>query len=89
MHLQASLPQAHLGSGMRRYNSYRYGGEKWVVLSTAGSLGGHSPFLGTAFLVVGGTSVVMSLIFLALHSAFPRPAGDAMRLSWNQNPVAS
>ena len=54
------------------------------MLSTAGWLGGRNPFLGTAYLVVGGTAVVLSIAFLALNSAFPRPAGDAMRLSWNQ-----
>ena len=66
-----------------RYNSYRYGGEKRVVVSTASWLGGRNSFMGTAYLVVGGASLLFALAFLALQSAFPRPLGDESRLSWS------
>ena len=65
-----------------RYNSYRYGGEKRLVISTATWLGGHNTFMGIAYLVAGASSLLFALAFLLLQSAFPRPLGDLSRLSW-------
>ena len=58
-----------------------------MVISTASWLGGHNTFLGIAYLVVGGCSLLFALAFLALQSAFPRPLGDLSRLSWSTMPA--
>ena len=67
-----------------RYNSYRYGGSKALVLSTASWIGGHNTFLGIAYIVVGGTSVLFAVLFFAIASARPRAMGDASKLSFHK-----
>lgn len=69
----------------RRYNTYRFGGKKKVVLSTANWLGGANPFLGFAYFGVGGASLAFALAFLVLTWLTPRQPGDSNQLSWNKN----
>lgn len=65
-----------------RYNTYRFGGSKKLVLSTASWLGGRNTFMGVAYIVVGATSVLFSLLFFVVQSVIPRTQGDASRLSF-------
>ncbi|GJP37829.1 hypothetical protein CLOM_g22235 [Closterium sp. NIES-68] len=66
------------------YNSYQYGGEKALVLSTASWLGGANGFLGLAYLTVGGLCFLLGLLFFVLLFTNPRPLGDTSYLSWNR-----
>jgi len=67
----------------RRYNTYRFGGAKRVVLSTAGWLGGRNTFLGAAYLAVGGASLLSAASFFLLAWRLPRRLGDPALLSWH------
>jgi len=67
-----------------RFNTYGFGGKKYVIVSTASWLGGRNDFLGVAFVAVGGASFLFSLILLVLQLAFKRQLGDTSRLSWNR-----
>jgi hypothetical protein len=59
-----------------RWNAYAFGGQKAVVLGTTGWLGGKNPFLGAAYLAVGGASLLLGGAYWALKLAFPRKFGD-------------
>lgn len=71
------------------YNTYSFGGKKKLVLSTSSWLGGKNDFLGMAYLSVGSSSILLSLIFLVLHVKNPRPYGDTNYSSWNWKGVSS
>ncbi|KAI9849416.1 MAG: hypothetical protein M1838_000159 [Thelocarpon superellum] len=60
-----------------------YGGTKSVVISTRTVIGGRNPFLGIAYVVVGGICVVLGALFTATHLIKPRKLGDHTYLSWN------
>jgi len=68
-----------------RYNTYAFDGKKKVVLSTACWLGGANPFLGYAFLAVGGASITFGVAFTMLAMCTTYKMGDSSRLSWNKN----
>ncbi|GAU10966.1 hypothetical protein TSUD_112600 [Trifolium subterraneum] len=68
------------------YNTYEFGGKKNLVLSTTTWIGGKNPFLGMAYLVVGGLSLFCAIGFILLYVIKPRPLGDPSYLSWNRNP---
>jgi len=72
-----------------RYNSYKYGGAKRLVLGNTTWLGGRNPFLGAANLAAGGLSVVLGAAFLAARIARPRKMGDVTRLSFFNSPAAA
>ena len=67
-----------------RYNTYRFGGKKKIVLSTASWLGGRNTALGIAYITVGGISVLCSIVFFFVQSIFPRARGDASQLSFSR-----
>ncbi|PNW82424.1 hypothetical protein CHLRE_06g278300v5 [Chlamydomonas reinhardtii] len=67
-----------------RYNTYKFDGQKSIVLGTTTWLGGYNPFLGIAFLVTGGLSFVMAVVYMALRIAKPRKFGDPSALSFNK-----
>ncbi|XP_061374806.1 ALA-interacting subunit 1-like [Gastrolobium bilobum] len=69
------------------YNTYEFGGYKRLVLSTTTWIGGKNPFLGMAYLFVGGLSLFCAIGFILLYVIKPRPLGDPSYLSWNKNPV--
>ncbi|OIW21113.1 hypothetical protein TanjilG_29769 [Lupinus angustifolius] len=54
------------------YNTYSFNGEKKLVLSTAGWLGGKNDFLGVAYLTVGGLSFFLAMAFTVLYFVNPR-----------------
>lgn len=49
-----------------------YGGEKWILISTRTVIGGRNPFMGIAYVVVGGTCVLLGTLFTIAHLVRPR-----------------
>lgn len=49
-----------------------YGGEKWILLSTRTAVGGRNPSMGIAYVVVGGTCVLLGTLFTIAHLVRPR-----------------
>lgn len=54
------------------YNTYEFGGTKRLVLSTTTWIGGKNPFLGMAYLFVGGLSLILAIGFILLYVIKPR-----------------
>jgi hypothetical protein len=53
-----------------------YGGTKSVLISTRTVMGGKNPFLGIAYIVVGGLCILLGAVFTATHLIKPRSAGN-------------
>jgi len=68
-----------------KYNTYRFNGEKSIVLSTSSWMGGANDTVGIICLVVGCLSVLCSIVFFTLVNVHPRKVGDLAFLSWNQS----
>ena len=68
-----------------RYNTYRMGGEKFLLLSTQSWLGGKNYFLGIAYVAVGGACLLFCLLLFGTQLIFRRRLGDVSKLSWNYN----
>ena len=66
-----------------RYNTYKFGGAKHVLLSTTSWLGGKNDFLGFAYLTIGALCVAFGLVFVVFAFKPPRRQGDVNDLSWN------
>jgi len=49
-----------------------YGGTKSILISTRTVMGGRNPFLGIAYVVVGGICIVLGFLFTATHLIKPR-----------------
>jgi hypothetical protein len=49
---------------VNNYDVDSFSGEKYVVLSTANALGGNNTFLGIAYIVVGGITLILALAFV-------------------------
>jgi formate-dependent nitrite reductase membrane component NrfD len=49
-----------------------YSGTKSILISTRTVMGGKNPFLGIAYLVVGGLCILLGAVFLATHLIKPR-----------------
>ncbi|GAA5984786.1 hypothetical protein JCM11641_002740 [Rhodosporidiobolus odoratus] len=64
-----------------------YGGTKSIVFSTVSFIGGRNPFLGIAYIAVGGACVVLGLALTLRHLIKPRKLGDPQYLSWNRAPT--
>jgi len=68
----------NMGKGTYELNIYyrfpvkEYSGTKSVVISTRTVMGGRNPFLGIAYIVVGGLCILLGLIFTARHLIKPR-----------------
>lgn len=63
-----------------------YGGTKSIVISTRTVMGGKNPFLGIAYVVVGGICIVLGFLFTATHLIKPRWAHVCMNAnaSWSR-----
>lgn len=60
-----------------------YDGTKSILLSTRTIMGGRNPFLGIAYVVVGGICIVLGALFTATHLIKPRLVGN---LTWLRSP---
>jgi hypothetical protein len=49
-----------------------YDGTKTLLISTRTVMGGRNPFLGIAYVVVGGLCIVLGAVFLATQLVKPR-----------------
>lgn len=65
----------------------KFAGTKSLLLTTKTVIGGRNPFLGIAYIVVGGICIILGVIFTASHLIKPRKLGDHTYLSWNNAPA--
>ncbi|EMD87257.1 hypothetical protein COCC4DRAFT_44445 [Bipolaris maydis ATCC 48331] len=68
-----------------RFPVDKYAGTKSILISTRTVMGGKNPFLGIAYLVVGGLCILLGAVFLATHLVKPRKLGDHTYLTWNND----
>jgi hypothetical protein len=54
------------------FNTTLYSGTKSMLLSTRTVMGGRNPFLGIAYIVIGGICILMGALFTATHLIKPR-----------------
>ena len=50
----------------------KYDGKKAIVLTTSTVMGGKNPFMGIAYVVVGGLCIVLGALFTVAHLIKPR-----------------
>jgi len=62
----------------------RYGGYKYFYFSTTSWIGGPNIGIAIAFVVVGGISLLMALLFLLKHVFAGRPLGDHSLIDWGR-----
>jgi hypothetical protein len=62
----------------------QYSGSKYFYFSTTTWIGGPNIGIAIAFIVVGGVSLIMALLFLAKHLLAGRPLGDHSLLDWGR-----
>ncbi|KAJ5156521.1 Meiotically protein [Penicillium capsulatum] len=60
-----------------------YAGTKSILISTRTVLGGKNPFMGIAYVVVGGICVVLGALFTVAYLIRPRKLGDHTYLTWD------
>ncbi|KAL9042349.1 MAG: hypothetical protein Q9180_000660 [Flavoplaca navasiana] len=67
------------------FNVTIYGGTKSILISTRTVMGGKNPFLGIAYIVVGGICILLGALFTITHLIKPRKLGDHTYLTWNND----
>ncbi|KAF5026148.1 hypothetical protein F66182_1712 [Fusarium sp. NRRL 66182] len=71
-----------------RFPTREYKGSKTIIITTRTVIGGRNPFLGIAYVVVGGLCILLGTVFTVTHLIRPRKLGDHTYLSWNNAPGA-
>ncbi|KAJ5984418.1 hypothetical protein N7481_006517 [Penicillium waksmanii] len=66
-----------------RFNVTEYSGTKAILLSTRTVIGGKNPFMGIAYVVVGGVCVLLGALFTIAYLVRPRKLGDHTYLTWD------
>jgi hypothetical protein len=66
-----------------------YQGTKSIIFTTKTVMGGRNPFLGIAYIVVGGVCILLGAVFTVTHLIKPRKLGDHTYLSWNKVPSSN
>ncbi|KAH9845250.1 LEM3 (ligand-effect modulator 3) family / CDC50 family [Teratosphaeria destructans] len=66
-----------------------YDGTKSILISTRTVMGGKNPFLGIAYVVVGGLCILLGALFTVTQLVKPRKLGDHSYLSWNNDSPAT
>ncbi|KAI9247463.1 ligand-effect modulator 3 family [Phascolomyces articulosus] len=66
------------------FETLQYQGTKWIVLSNTTPLGGRNPYIGIAYLAIGGLCVLVGLVFTLAQLIKPRKLGDKDYLSWHK-----
>lgn len=74
---------------LHNFPSDVYHGTKSIIISTRTVMGGRNPFLGIAYVVVGGICILLGALFTVTHLIKPRKLGDHTYLSWNNAPGAA
>ena len=64
-------------------------GQKYVVLSTTGWIGGKNNFLGVAYIIVGAVCVALALAFLLKDRCTPRDPGTAQYINMKNSKGAA
>lgn len=54
------------------YPVTQFNGKKFFIISTASWAGGRNPFLGIAYIVVGGICALVTAVFTFIHFKFGR-----------------
>ncbi|KAL8691774.1 MAG: hypothetical protein Q9218_003075 [Villophora microphyllina] len=67
-------------TSMSDFNVTIYGGTKSILISTRTVMGGKNPFLGIAYIVVGGICILLGAIFTITHLIKPR---YVLTVSWS------
>jgi len=60
-----------------------YDGTKSILLSTRTIIGGKNPFMGIAYVVVGGVCILLGALFTVAYLIRPRKLGDHTYLTWD------
>jgi hypothetical protein len=71
------------------FPTLEYKGTKSIIITTRTVMGGRNPFLGIAYIVVGGMCILLGAIFTVTHLIKPRKLGDHTYLSWNNVPAGT
>ena len=64
--------KTQLANGFLDFFVSEFGGTKSILLSTRTVMGGKNPFLGIAYIVVGGICILLGALFTATHLIKPR-----------------
>ncbi|KAF4509514.1 hypothetical protein G6O67_003683 [Ophiocordyceps sinensis] len=70
------------------FPTLEYRGTKSILITTRTVMGGRNPFLGIAYIAVGGVCILLGAIFTVTHLVKPRKLGDHTYLSWNNAPAS-
>lgn len=63
-------------AAVNQYNTYSFDGQKSIVLGNTTWLGGRNVFLGTVFIVTGGLSLLLGLLYTVVVLVKPRKFAD-------------
>lgn len=67
-----SSPLVYLPEATTVFPTREYGGTKSILITTRTVIGGRNPFLGIAYIAVGGLCIILGAVFTATHLIKPR-----------------